>query len=256
MEVRAHSHPEVSGHRKKWSHYIWEFLMLFLAISLGFYAENLRENTKTKREIHEDMQSIITDLDYDAQYFDSLITRNEYSCRMTDSLIRLLNGNLSNTADIYYVARTVTANFGYFFTNAKTFDQMKFSGLLRYIRPRKILDSIANYYSSIQWLNNQTELVRMKVDAIHQGNSQLFDGFVFENMMQIDYGNFQRGIIAIKKPDHNPPLLAGDAHRINDVVMRYHYFFSTTKFYDKTASQVSSEAKQLVQMIKKEYHIQ
>jgi hypothetical protein len=32
------------GHtsRKKWTHYFWEFLMLFLAVFCGFLAENLR----------------------------------------------------------------------------------------------------------------------------------------------------------------------------------------------------------------------
>jgi hypothetical protein len=252
METHAHHLHKAPG--KNFWHYFFEFLMLFLAISLGFYAETLRENIKNKKEIQEDMQSIVADLSYDSRYFDSLIARNEYSCSMTDSLVRLLSRDRSNTSDIYYVARTVTANFGYFFSNAKTFDQMKSSGMLRHIRPRKILDSIANYYSSIQWLSNQTELVRMKVDGIHLGNSQLFNGFVFENMMQIDYGNFQRGIISIKKPDGNPPLLTNDIEKINDVVTRYHYFFSTTKFYDKTASQVSQEAKRLIGLIKNEYH--
>ena len=33
MEVHAHSHTE----RKKWSHYFWEFLMLFLAVTLWFF---------------------------------------------------------------------------------------------------------------------------------------------------------------------------------------------------------------------------
>ena len=42
MEVHAHAHTE----RKKWNHYLWEFLMLFLAVTLGFWAENLREERK------------------------------------------------------------------------------------------------------------------------------------------------------------------------------------------------------------------
>src|SRR5258706_1245355 len=40
MEVHAHSHTE----RKKWTHYFWEFLMLFLAVFCGFIAENIREH--------------------------------------------------------------------------------------------------------------------------------------------------------------------------------------------------------------------
>jgi len=40
MEVHAHSHtvPIAIG-RKKWTHYFWEFLMLFLAVFCGFLAE-------------------------------------------------------------------------------------------------------------------------------------------------------------------------------------------------------------------------
>src|SRR5258705_5795341 len=40
MEVHTHSHTE----RKKWTHYLWEFLMLFLAVFCGFLAENIREH--------------------------------------------------------------------------------------------------------------------------------------------------------------------------------------------------------------------
>jgi len=35
MEVHHHGHTE----RKKWTHYFWEFLMLFLAVFCGFLAE-------------------------------------------------------------------------------------------------------------------------------------------------------------------------------------------------------------------------
>ena len=40
MEVHTHTHTA----RKKWTHYLWEFLMLFLAVFAGFLAENQREH--------------------------------------------------------------------------------------------------------------------------------------------------------------------------------------------------------------------
>jgi hypothetical protein len=47
MDVHQHSHTE----RKKWTHYLWEFLMLFLAVFCGFLAENQREHLiEHKRE--------------------------------------------------------------------------------------------------------------------------------------------------------------------------------------------------------------
>ena len=40
MEVH---HPYHLTHKKKWSEYIIEFVMLFAAVTLGFFAENIRE---------------------------------------------------------------------------------------------------------------------------------------------------------------------------------------------------------------------
>ena len=40
MEVHTHTHTP----RKKWTHYFWEFIMLFLAVFCGFLAENQREH--------------------------------------------------------------------------------------------------------------------------------------------------------------------------------------------------------------------
>src|SRR2546430_3170722 len=41
MEV--HKHPHHVTDKKKWGEYFLEFLMIFLAVTLGFFAENIRE---------------------------------------------------------------------------------------------------------------------------------------------------------------------------------------------------------------------
>src|SRR6188474_396787 len=106
MEVHAHTHTA----RKKWIHYLWEFLMLFFAVSLGFYAENLREGIKHDKEVKTHMRSLLSDLQSEVILFDSVIDRNSYSSTMADSLINLLHADISNTPAIYYAARSVTAN--------------------------------------------------------------------------------------------------------------------------------------------------
>src|SRR5215210_6733179 len=40
MDVHHHTHTP----RKKWTHYLFEFFMLFLAVFCGFIAENFREH--------------------------------------------------------------------------------------------------------------------------------------------------------------------------------------------------------------------
>ncbi len=39
MEVHHHAHPE----KKNFKQYFLEFIMIFLAVTLGFFAENIRE---------------------------------------------------------------------------------------------------------------------------------------------------------------------------------------------------------------------
>jgi len=249
MEVHSHTHSA----RKKWTHYLWEFLMLFLAVSLGFYAENLREGILHKKEVKTQMNSLISDLQTDILLFDSVLDRNDYSIQMADSLIEILHSDITNTPSAYFTARSVTANLGYYYTNSKSFDQMKSSGLLRYIKPKNLLDSIGTYYVSFQWLANQTDLVKLKLDEIHKGNKLLFDGYVFQQMMNVGLTTFGGERLIINRPSVNPILLSKEFKDINAVSLNYHYYSSTIKFYKRTAVVQRNLAIRLIELIKNEY---
>ena len=60
MEV--HHHPHVPTHSKPWKEYILEFAMLFLAVSMGFIAENVREKYVEKERSEELIQAFIIDV--------------------------------------------------------------------------------------------------------------------------------------------------------------------------------------------------
>jgi hypothetical protein len=254
MEVHAHSHTA----RKKWTHYFWEFIMLFLAVSLGFYAENTRETILHKKEVKTQLNSMLSDLQSDISLFDSVTARNSYGAEMADSLVEMLHSDITNTTEIYFAARIVTANLGYYYTNSKSFDQLKTAGLLRYIKDKALLDSIGNYYASFQWLANQIDLLRLKMDEVHKGNTRLFDSYVFQQMtmniqiMGISGLGGQRTMIS--KPLVKPSLLSADVKDINTVSLNYHYYSTTIKFYIRNAIALENRAKGLIEMIKKEYH--
>ena len=253
MEVHAHSHTA----RNKWTHYFWEFLMLFLAISLGFYAENTREVILHKKEVKTQLHSMLSDLQSDITLFDSVTDRNSYSAQMADSLIEMLHSDITNTPEIYFSARTVTANVGYYYSNSKSFEQLKTAGLLRYIKDKELLDSIGTYYASFQWLVNQIDLLRLKMDEIHKGNTRLFDSYVFQQMMiniKIIANNGAGGQrITISKPLVKPSLLSVDVKDINTVSLNYHYYSTTIKFYIRNSIALQNRAKGLIEIIKKEY---
>jgi hypothetical protein len=252
MEVHAHSHTS----RKKWTHYFWEFLMLFLAISLGFYAENTREGILHKKEVKSQLNSMLSDLQSDIILFDSVTDRNRFGADMADTLIELLHSDITNTTQIYYAARTVTANVGYYYTNSKSYDQLKSAGLLRYIKSKELLDSIGAYYVSFQWLANQIDLLRLKLDEIHKGNTRFFDSYVFQQMIStkiIGAASLGGQKTVINKPAVNPDLLSADAKDINTVSLNYHYYSATVKFYIRMGNALQARAKKLIEIIKKEY---
>jgi len=254
MEVHHHSHTA----RKKWTHYFWEFFMLFLAVSLGFYAENTREVILHKKEVKTQLNSMLSDLHSDIILLSSVTDRNSHSAQMADSLVELLHSDITNTPEIYFAARTVTANVGYYYTNSKSFDQLKTAGLLRYIKNKDLLDSIGTYYVSFQWLANQIDLLRLKLDEVHKGNTLLFDSYVFQQMMinikVIASGSLGGQRTNITKPLLKPSLLSADSKDINTVSLNYHYYSSTIKFYIRNAIALQNRAKGLIEMIKKEYN--
>src|SRR5881394_2272631 len=87
MEVHAHSHTE----RKKFTHYLWEFLMLFLAVFCGFLAENQREHYIEHQREKQYIQSITEDLNADINMLDSIIRTRKTLDKQMDSLLYLMN---------------------------------------------------------------------------------------------------------------------------------------------------------------------
>ena len=62
MEVHHHSHSS----RKKWTHYFWEFIMLFLAVFCGFLAEYQLEHMIEKDRAKELAKSFYEELKNDS----------------------------------------------------------------------------------------------------------------------------------------------------------------------------------------------
>ena len=133
---------------------------------------------------------------------------------------------------------------------------MKSSELLQYIKPDNLVDSIGSYYVTFQWLNNQTELLRLKMDEIHKKNELLFDSYVFQKMMDTGWTNDATRRTIINSLSEKPVLLSTNANDINAVSLSYHYYSSTVKFFISKSIEQRDRAIRLVAFIKKEYHLE
>src|SRR6185503_16591727 len=99
MEVHAHPHTP----RKKWTHYFWEFFMLFLAETLGFFVENQREHMVEHRREKQYMRSMVGDLKSDTAKSNWITLRRTLRIKTIDSISLLLNEpvNTAYLSDLY-----------------------------------------------------------------------------------------------------------------------------------------------------------
>src|SRR5678810_605633 len=103
MEVHAHSHTP----RKKWTHYLWEFLMLFLAVFCGFLAEYQLEHVIEHKREKQFIQSFIEDLKIDTAAINRNLIFRHKKMEQMDSLMNLLREQKIKgyENDLYYLAR-------------------------------------------------------------------------------------------------------------------------------------------------------
>src|SRR5215470_17399068 len=69
MEV--HHHPDIHHGKKKWKEYFLEFVMIFLAVTMGFFAEQIRERHVEKERLHNYFRSMVLDINRNVIALDS-----------------------------------------------------------------------------------------------------------------------------------------------------------------------------------------
>jgi len=142
MEVHHHAHTS----RKKWTHYFWEFLMLFLAVFCGFLAEYQLEHTIEHQREKQYMVTMLEDLKNDtAQLRIASRYWNDIN-NSIDSVSDAIQFPLSNS-DLPKAYRHLSNALNYygFRFNDRTIAQLKNSGGFRLIRNKEVANRIIIY---------------------------------------------------------------------------------------------------------------
>ena len=247
MEVHKHSHTP----RKKWTHYFWEFVMLFLAVFAGFMAENQREHYIEHNREKQFIRSLIYDVEADTARLNQLIHQRSMRESRIDSIAFLLNSDSADhkTRDIYFLANMIPRVTIYQFTpNEGTMQQLKNSGGLRLIRKLFVADSIIKYDASIRSL---LRLDMQEQDIIHvqrEAAPKIFDGLALSRFSDPDNN-------AIRL-DYSPPLTAGYKNALNEFNYRLNSVKNVNKAYRREARKLLKQATNLIITLKREYHFE
>ena len=242
MEVHHHSHTA----RKKWTHYFWEFLMLFLAVFCGFLAENKREHMIENQRAKGLVSSLLNDLQRDTAQLNMLIKKREEKELVLDSLIGLLQ-KPPETIDRYSFYTFIAQALSYFkFSQSTgTISQLKNAGYLRYFSDNELIKNISDYefwiqdYKSDEAIELEWITDKLKEFTAFNLDNSILSGVVFDKKLPSGTG------IVFYKPDGFQNLKA----IVNELRLNNHFMLTVQ------APRLKTIAEELMEYLHKKYHL-
>ena len=244
MEVHAHSHTA----RKKWTHYLWEFLMLFFAVFCGFLAEYQLEHVIEHQREQKYAESLIQDLETDTVHLEAYINLRKEKRIMMDSLMLLLSTDKHKQFgnEAYFFARHVFSGPPFISTDG-TMQQLKNAGNLRLIKNENIINNILAYDALVKELKEWDESdTRIRTTFREIGGSVFNANELYKAMDS----NFK-----FVRPTSNPQLITDNPVAINNVAFQIQYISLSSLGNTQRGKALKEKAEKLIELLKHQYHL-
>jgi hypothetical protein len=147
-QMEVHHHPDLHHEKKPWKEYLLEGLMIFLAVFLGFIAENIREGITERDHEKQSIESLVKAVVTDTLQLHRVIDRTTLSNHSIAALLTIKDRDFSkeeNKQKFYSGIFNGVFIDVYFKSNDAALQQLNTSGSLRSIRNHGTTDSIFNY---------------------------------------------------------------------------------------------------------------
>jgi hypothetical protein len=143
ISMEVHYHPHVEN--KKFKEYVFEFIMIFIAVTLGFFAENFREYISNRHKEKEYINSLIADIATDARNINRVVETIDYRNKGIDTFLSILmdTSAILNSNRLFKLRKNL--GFPDFIYTNGTFEQLKNTGDLRLIQKVKTSNLIISY---------------------------------------------------------------------------------------------------------------
>jgi hypothetical protein len=250
MEVHAHTHTE----RKKFTHYLWEFLMLFLAVFCGFLAENQREHiVENQREkkymamLYEDLKRDTAHLINDTTWWSNTIARID--------TIRMEIEKPEKERNYLFLYRKAGAlrNYNNFEYHDRTIQQLKNGGNFRLVKNKSIADSLTDYDAEIITALKDQEI---QSNSIYQQVNFLQDKLINSKYFYLISSRTMPQLDSVFKKD--PAVFNLFGSNPTDLMQYYNHleFYKRMSRYRLSAMKIlCRQAVNLIKMLEKDYHL-
>ena len=205
MEV--HHHPDLHHKHKKFREYFLEFFMIFLAVTMGFFAESIREHYVETRNTRQYLETFKQELINNKRVFVSADSVYRIVVPCQDSIIRIFLEKRENQ-DLHMIGRllrnvTRVINPG---IDMAAYQQMVNSGGLKNIDNLSLRDSLSTYVGQIEVFQSYNSIVYnhlgnmvpelLKLEDFHDWGAQISTpGFVPETMPYPELTERERKLI-------------------------------------------------------------
>ena len=244
MEVHTHSHTP----RKKWTHYFWEFLMLFLAVFCGFLAEYQLEHVIEHQREEKYVHSLIQDLETDTAHLEIYINVRKEKRIMMDSLLMLLSTGKHKQFgnEAYFFARHIF-NGPPFVSTDGTMQQLKNAGNLRLIKKENIINNILGYDASVKELKEWDESDTRIRTTFREIGGSVFNADQLYKAMDSDF--------KFVRPTTNPQLITDNPIAINTIAFQIQYLSLSCLGNTQRGKALKTKAENLIELLKYQYHL-
>jgi hypothetical protein len=236
------------GHGKKTLlSYFREGLMIFVAVVMGFLAENYREGYINREKEQQYISSYIRNLHDDAINLDSTILHNDIKLRYLDSILLMsktgVASNISRQNFYNYCLHTVSY-YAEFDNNDATFLQLAYSGGLRLVIRDRAADRIAEYASKVKDVMSAMGLYEKATEAATAQAQEVLDyTLVYDSSYYRD----------MKFTGKYIPLVSEDPLKMKLLFNKISFERAATENYLKTLNSLKPYLENFIQYLEKLY---
>ncbi len=246
MEVH---HPHHITHKKKWKEYIIEGIMLFVAVSLGFFAENLREVQIEKHREISYLKNVHEDLQIDFKTVDTVIRSNEIRLAVLDTLFAKFNSRTIGSQDMYYYIRNLALR-ATFEGSHIGFDQIKSAGGLRMVKVKDISSGIQEYEKSLSAVEKLEELRERTLEQARFKIAKVMDA---STLYEMSVHQLPGGVMRFQRPENSPAIPSVAKEELNELLNLISIGLNTNRYLNVSLTRLKKTGKKLDEAIIHEY---
>jgi hypothetical protein len=255
MEVHHNTHTE----RKKFTHYLWEFLMLFLAVFCGFLAENFREHQVEKKRGIQYMFSLYEDLKTDTARLNEMLLYDDDKITALNDMEACYDSISTNRLSTECMTKLILhsrANRSFALTD-RTITQLVNAGGFRILN-NEDADRVLSYVNIFKaYQDFQSTIFQSSQDNVRNTLNELAGFKSVKSLLQIPGSSYGTTTSAITRDmsAHGPLLFGNDKFLLNKWFNQLSVYLRITTRQRRQLADLKTEISNLLKYCRNKYHL-